>query len=202
MDCPLPECEAGTVAVCDGVPPVNSCEGFCRCLAATPTATSTATPETTPSATAATGSVAARMRAVIDFAAQLCPRPDSTGPYLTVGCDASSCSFDCSWYSGHAGTASLTRYDSAAAAATVFADIDHPRSDFLGWPASFWTAPFPYPRPEGGSSHHGIFHAGCWLVRADAYDDTHFLIAPQPEQTLQRLHEKALELGLFDACGP
>lgn len=287
VPCPLPECDAGSVPVCDGSGAINTCDGVCRCVEPTPepsptpppagtgrcteavecvpdsffvlrsqesccdlalslsslpfswcpasaidpasgacsqcvahpciglptrtptsSPTATHTPEVSPTTTATPAPpptlapLATRMRDVIDFAAEICPESSGvTGPHLAIACDERGCGFDCNHLSGHGGSAGFSHFDSLQEAADAFALVDQPRTEFHGLPASFWTGPFPVSGVEGGSSHHGAFLSGCWLATASAYDDTHYLLAPQPSETLERIYQRAAEIGLFNDCG-
>jgi hypothetical protein len=117
-----------------------------------------------------------------------------------VTCGDQSCRFECASSTGHGGHAQLQRFPTGAAAAAAFEAIEQPRTDFHGLPASFWVGPFPYAGVPGGSSHRGAFLFDCWLATAYAYDDTHFLLGPQPSASLERIHQAASAIALFDDC--
>lgn len=173
------------------------CEGL-----PTRTATATATVTLTPSSTPTLSAQDLRIRDVIEFASDSCPPPDNVGPFLTIECSSGRCSFACQFLSGHGGVATLQRFASSGEASAAFDAYarDNVRTELHGLAASFWEGEFPISGVPGGSSHRGVFRSDCWLASAYAYDDTHFLLAPQPGESLELVYERATASGLFAEC--
>jgi hypothetical protein len=128
-----------------------------------------------------------------------------TGPIYSrevTGADGDY-SFECQPGPGHVTRGSLRRHLTPAAAAAALeqqAPSDGRRISFHDLPAVAWERDDPLINISDTPEYHGILWvAGCWLIDIDAFDDTHFWLAP-PEAISEAIFERAVEPGLIGAC--
>jgi hypothetical protein len=108
-------------------------------------------------------------------------------------------SFVCNPAAGHGTGASMRWFASADAARGGFdaRRMHTPAEDFHGYPLAVMDADDPsFP---GGRKEHRIrlWQAGQWLIEANAFDDTPYLIAPAPEAVSEEIYTAGVEYGLF-----
>lgn len=105
--------------------------------------------------------------------------------------------FDCTPAEGHIVTVAVRRFADASTALAEF-DADRPpgpvsESDFFR--AADWQEQ--YPSFPGGREEIRVrlMQTGVWVVSIRSFDDTHFLIAPDPRQVSQDVFDAIVSLG-------
>jgi hypothetical protein len=100
----------------------------------------------------------------------------------------------------HETVGDLVRYEDADAAARGFADAGQAGEPFAfhELPAAYWE--FPHWLQLGGLERYLVWQLGCWVVTVHNFDDTHFLIAPQPAPFSEAILAAAGDLLLAE-CG-
>lgn len=146
-------------------------------------------PTHTPTATPSPGGPALVMQ---HAAASLCS-DTSRVEGTTVSCDA---------LTGHYGHVSLTGYADTSQALAAFggkADNEE-ESPFLGAVLRIDSRPNPCCVSLGGLVQTWRWLSGCWIISGYAFDDTHFLLAPQPRPSIEAIVNAADEVDLFSHC--
>jgi hypothetical protein len=134
-----------------------------------------------------------------EIAARLCPSPDDgrvIDYYTTEGGDYS---FVCYPATGHSVTVSLQRFADAASAEAGFRATPGLGvvEEIEGFPVSDWEEQ--HPSFPGGRAEYRVrlLQVGQWLVRIRSFDDTHFLIAPEPREASVTVLQVFRESGLL-----
>jgi hypothetical protein len=84
-----------------------------------------------------------------------------------------------------------------ARAALDTARGDNPLQEFHGFAASVWQEQHPSFPDERNEYRVWAWQAGRWLIEVRAFDDTPYLIAPDPETVSEAIYQVATERGLF-----
>ncbi len=112
-------------------------------------------------------------------------------------------SFYCSPAGGHFTVASLQWFNNESEARAAFDDRRKGNTvlDFYGFPRSTWSED--HPSFPGGRNEYRIqlWQAHQWLIRVVAFDDTHFIIAPDPGIVSESIYQVGLEHNLFTVGG-
>ena len=113
--------------------------------------------------------------------------------------------FTCYPAAGHSITVTVRRFGDAAEAQAVFesAPVPGPASEPHGIPTSDWLEQ--HPSSPGGRFEYRVrlLRTGPFLIEIRSFDDTHFLIAPEPREVsdavLQMVREHELQPSLEEA---
>jgi hypothetical protein len=149
----------------------------------------TLTPTATPAATVGPEVPALVMQ---HAAASLCS-DTSRVEGTTVSCDA---------LPGHYGRVSLAGYADTSEAQAAFggkADNEE-ESLFSGAVLRIDSRPNPCCPSFDGRVQTWRWLSGCWIISGYAFDDTHFLLAPQPRPSIETIVNAADEVDLFSRC--
>jgi hypothetical protein len=128
----------------------------------------------------------------------VCQSPDFSRRFSTTD---TAHRFECSPAEGHSTTATLWWYGNQNEAQAVFEarHEESPVEEFHEFPLSVWDEDFPsFP---GGRKEYRVWlwQAHHWLIEVRAFDDTHFLIAPDPETVSEAIYQVGRDQGLFPA---
>lgn len=162
---------------------------------ATPTPTPVG-PTVTPTAT--TDSVVAALQSVLKAEChQVSGVPGFQDVYATEHGYTISCQ---AHRSAHETVGDLVRYENTDAAEVGFANaaLEGEPLAFYELPAAYWE--FPHYLQLGGLERYLVWQLGCWVVTVHNFDDTHFLIAPQPVPFSEAILTAAGDLLLAE-CG-
>lgn len=109
---------------------------------------------------------------------------------------------NCRFPIGHEGYVSLIGFSSVAEASEAFGapTADEVEEDFLGSVLRIDSRPNPCCPSLDGLIQNWRWLRGCWIVSGYAFDDTHFLLAPQPRSSIEAIVEVAEGFGLFSRC--
>ena len=134
---------------------------------------------------------------VLRAAAELtCPHLDGPGE---LEFDTTGYGFHCATAAGHGTSVALVEYGSEAEARAAFDTGREGDSvkEFHGFPLSVRSED--NPSLPGEREEYRIWHwtADRWLVEIRAFDDTPYLIAPNPEEISEALYQLGIEHGLF-----
>jgi hypothetical protein len=138
-----------------------------------------------------------------EAAETVCPLPkDSSQPdpfersYHSTETDSS---FTCVPAAGHGVDSTLRLFANAEAAHAAF-DAGRKQNaveDFHGYPLAEFaedSSDFPGGRPE---YRIRLWQAGVWLAEVRAFDDTDYLIAPDPGAVSEAIYQAGVKAGLF-----
>ena len=137
-------------------------------------------------------------------AVRACPLSGPGEPHIPeVAVYETAYRFVCIAATGHE---TSVRFDRFAHQAEAKAAFDSTRADipiqyFHGFPLSVWQEQ--YPSFPGGREEYRVWlwQADRWLVSVRAFDDTHFITAPDPQTVSEAIYQVAVEHGLFSAQG-
>lgn len=137
-----------------------------------------------------------------EVAARLCPFLDEPGVIDYYTTEGGTYSFVCYPATGHSITVTLQRHADGAGAEAAFQAAPGlgPVKELEGFPVSDWQEQ--HPSFPGGRAEYRVrlLQMGRWLIGIRSFDDTHFLIAPDPREAsvgiLQVLRESDLVPGL------
>jgi len=103
---------------------------------------------------------------------------------------------------GHYGYVSLTGFSDALQARAAFAPqtANETEEQFLGSVLRIDSRPNPCCPGLDGLIQNWRWLKGCWIVSGYAFDDTHFLLAPQPRASIEAIASAAAEFDLFARC--
>ena len=178
-------------------------------------AITTARPARTPAAQATPGqsltpaSQATEDRLLQQIAERICPYPsraDAIDPYERYFRTGERIHiFTCYPAAGHSITVTVRRFGDAAEAQAEFesAPAPGPASEPHGIPTSDWLEQ--HPSFPGGRFEYRVrlLRTGPFLIEIRSFDDTHFLIAPEPREVsdavLQMVREHELQPSLEEA---
>lgn len=74
---------------------------------------------------------------------------------------------------------------------------DNPIQDSHGFPLCVWQEQHPS-FPDGRKEYRiWVWQADRWLIHVRAFDDTHFLIAPDPQKVSEAIYQVAIDLAFF-----
>jgi hypothetical protein len=142
-------------------------------------------------------------RLLDQIAAEVCPYPDDPGridPYERYfTSDDPAYTLVCYPAAGHSLTVTIRRFAGPAEALAEFASAagPGPALDVQGFPASDWQEH--HPSFPGGRKEIRVrlLQAGPWLIRIESFDDTHFLIAPDPREVSLAVIQAVKEHGFL-----
>ena len=126
----------------------------------------------------------------------ICPHLDAPGEleFATTGYG-----FHCATAAGHGTNVRLEEFGSEAEAQAAFnaGREENSVEEFHGFPLSVRGED--NPSLPGGREEYRIWHwtAGRWVVEIRAFDDTPYLVAPNPEGVSEVLYQMGIEHGLF-----
>jgi hypothetical protein len=139
------------------------------------------------------------------MAARICPYPDSEDKidpyerYFSTG--ESAPSFTCYPTTGHSITVALRRFADPARAEAEFQAAPElgPVAELDGFPVSDWQEHHPSFPGERYEVRVRLLQAGPWLISIRSFDDTHFMIAPDPREVSLAILQVLREQGLAPA---
>jgi hypothetical protein len=108
--------------------------------------------------------------------------------------------YGCTAAAGHGTSVEIKRYASRADAQTAFETKreGRPSQPFHGYPACEWLFDENADNPQFPMRHRfHVWLADRWLVVVEAFDDTHFAIAPEPAEVSEAVYRAAKASGLF-----
>jgi hypothetical protein len=160
------------------------------------------TPEATPESALAPTTQGVEEVLLQQMAERICPYPDDEEEidpyerYFTTGDGTPT--FTCYPATGHSITVTLRRFADPARAEAEFQAVPElgPVAELEGFAVSDWQEQ--HPSFPGGRTEVRVrlLQAGPWLISIRSFDDTHFLIAPDPRKAslaiLQVLREQRL----------
>lgn len=163
------------------------------------------TPETPAGTAPAPTPQATEEELLQQMAKRICPYPDDPDRidpyerYFTTG--DSTPSFTCYPATGHSITVTLRRFADPARAEAEFQSVPElgPVGELDGFPVSDWQEQ--HPSFPGGRYEVRVrlVQAGPWLISIRSFDDTHFLIAPDPREASLEVLQVLREQGLAPA---
>jgi hypothetical protein len=161
-----------------------------------PTHTLTVTPELTT--TPISRDVA---EIVLQQSAQfVCPLSGPGEPHVPeVYVHGAVCGFVCIPATGHDTSVRIEQFAGQIEAQAAFNSTrgDNPIQDFHGFPLCVWQEQHPS-FPDGRKEYRiWVWQADRWLIHVRAFDDTHFLIAPDPQKVSEAIYQAAIEHALF-----
>jgi hypothetical protein len=161
-----------------------------------PTNTLTATPVVT-----ATPIPKDAAETVLRQSAQLvCPLSGPGEPHVPkVAAHDAAYSFVCIAAAGHETSVRIERFANPVEAQAAFnsARKDNPIQNFHGFSLAVWQDQYPS-FPDGRNEYRiWAWQADRWLIYVRAFDDTHFLIAPDPQEVSETIYQVAIEHALF-----
>ena len=109
--------------------------------------------------------------------------------------------FNCIAATGHDTSVRLEAFAGLVEAQAAFDSTreDNPVQDFHGFPLSAWQEQYPS-FPDGREEVRiWVWQADRWLVSVRAFDDTHFVMAPDPQTVSEAIYQVATEHHLFTA---
>ncbi|MCX7854972.1 MAG: hypothetical protein N2556_03175 [Anaerolineae bacterium] len=105
----------------------------------------------------------------------------------------------CSPAAGHSTAAILQWFSSESDAQGAFEArrAGRPLEEFHEFPLAIWDED--HPSFPGGQKEYRIWlwQAQHWLIEVRAFDDTHFIIAPDPGRVSEAIYQAGVEYGLF-----
>jgi hypothetical protein len=110
--------------------------------------------------------------------------------------------YGCTAATGHGTAIRIQRYANQADAQTAFETKRESRSiqPFHGYSACEWKFDENADNPQFPMRHRfHVWLADRWLVVVEAFDDTHFAIAPEPVDVSEAVYRAARTGGLFPA---
>jgi hypothetical protein len=140
-----------------------------------------------------------------EMAERICPTPDNADEidpyerYFTTG--EGSYSFVCYPAMGHSVTVTLRRFASEEGAEAGFQSAPGrgPVEELDRYPVSDWEEQYPS-FPDGRAEYRvRLLQVGRWLIEIRSFDDTHFLIAPDPREASVAVLQVFREYGLAPA---
>jgi hypothetical protein len=126
------------------------------------------------------------------------PAPD--GAVLEC-CNSFGCPND---QEGHYGSVRIRGYQTGDQASAAFGS-DWPDAtiiDVEGTSIQDRTSIPPNFSSDGGLSQQWKWRTGCWVVTGNAFDDTHFLLSPQPADVVAALLHSSRASAVFSSCLP
>lgn len=109
--------------------------------------------------------------------------------------------FYCSPSAGHYTITSLAWFETESEARAAFDARSEGRAlgEFHGAPLITWNED--HPSFPGGRTEYQtwLWQMQQWLIRVQAFDDTHFTSAPNPKSVSEAVYRLGLEYGLFTA---
>ena len=140
-------------------------------------------------------------RLLDQIASDVCPYPDDPGRidlyerYFTS--DDPAYTLVCYPAAGHSLTVTIRRFAGPAEALAELssAAAPGPALEVQGFPASDWHEH--HPSFPGGREEVRVrlLQAGPWLIRTESFDDTHFLVAPDPREASLAVIQAVKEHG-------
>jgi hypothetical protein len=140
-------------------------------------------------------------------AERICPYPDNPEKidpyerYFTAG--DPKYSFICYPAMGHSITVTMERFADAARAGAGFPSATEPgpAKELDGFPVADWQEH--HPSFPGGRYEYRVrlLQVGHWLIWIRSFDDTHFLIAPDPHEASLAILQVFREHGLPHTAG-
>ena len=112
--------------------------------------------------------------------------------------------FGCFVAAGHHTGVQIQRFPSEAQAGAALDALrkDNPIQSFHGYQAVVWQYDQNPDNPGFPMRHrHHAWQAGCWLIDSSSFDDTHYVIAPDPQSVSEIVYREAKTRCLFPgAC--
>ena len=108
--------------------------------------------------------------------------------------------FSCAPAAGHGTTVWLTVYGSPQDARAAFEE-QHPPGTVQEWhglPLAVWGEDHPSFPGKRHEYRFWLWQADHYVVKVRAFDDTHYLSAPDPGEVSEALYEIGVEHGLFE----
>jgi hypothetical protein len=157
--------------------------------------------EATPGPAVAPTSQAIEGMLLHEMAERICPYPDNEAMIDFYTTEGGAYSFVCYPAMGHSVTVTLQRFADPAGAEAGFGSAPGlgPVKELQGFPVSDWEEQhlsFPGGRAE---IRVRLLQVGRWLIGIRSFDDTHFLIAPDPQEASIAILEVVREHGLVPA---
>lgn len=159
-----------------------------------PTETSSATPVATPTLTpAASPTQTSNFRPVVvaileDIADEICRTDSTPGGGVTVAAENGVGVLNCTSFTGHRGTVELRISDDRESAQDVFETLapNVPSVAFNDGMLRRQCAPSDC-RVAAQLSQQWGWVKDCWVVQGNSFDDTQFLLSPQPHETIEAI---------------
>jgi hypothetical protein len=150
--------------------------------------------EATPIETAAT--------MLQEIAEPVCPIPvglDDKSLYHQFSSSDGASQFECLAAAGHTTVTTLSWFDTPDEADAAFAARreGHMVTEFHGFPLLMWEEDDPSFPGERKEHRIWLWQANQWLIEIRAFDDTHFIIAPDPGTVAEAIYQAGIERGLF-----
>jgi hypothetical protein len=159
--------------------------------------------EATPEPAVAPTSEAIEGLLLHEIAERLCPFPDTPGAIDYYTTEGGAYSFVCYPATGHSVTVTLQRFPDPAGAEVGFqaAPGIGPIEELDGFPVTDWQEQ--HPSFPGGRAEYRLrlMQVGQWLIGIRSFDDTHFLIAPDPHEASLAILQVFREHGLPHTAG-
>lgn len=107
----------------------------------------------------------------------------------------------CAPSTGHDTVARLQRFSDPEEATTALnaLAVEGELTSFHELPAAAWGRDYPGLDADRLEYRDFAWVAGRWLVHVEAFDDTHYLVAPAPEEVSEAIYSLIFETGLFSA---
>jgi hypothetical protein len=141
-------------------------------------------------------------RLLEEIAGRICPYPQDPGRIDPYERDFSAkdgvYTFACYPATGHSVTLTMQRFADPAGAQAEFqsAAAPAPAGEFHGFPVSDWQEQHPS-FPNGRFEYRvRLLQVGAWLISVRSFDDTHFLIAPDPRAVSETVLQVFAEHGV------
>jgi hypothetical protein len=127
------------------------------------------------------------------------PDPDNPDFYRDFSATDTTYSFQCRPATGHSTTATLRWFSNQSEALAAFEARREGNTvaEFYGLPLSAWDED--YPSFPGGRKEYRVWlwQTQQWLIEVRAFDDTHYIIAPDPETVSEAIYQVGLDHRLF-----
>ena len=140
------------------------------------------------------------LRAVAERACPYPDDPDEIDLYIRHFTETDSAyMFACSPAMGHDTVAKLSWFGNQDEAYSAFEDRREADADELFHNLPLAVREKDHPSFPGGRKEYQtwLWQAQEWLIEVRAFDDTHFLIAPDPETFSEFIYQVGVERGLF-----
>lgn len=163
----------------------------CLLLACTGTAIA---PRKTPTPTPTPGEIAEKVLQKV--ADSICPGIPQCCQFFA---EETVYGLQCSPAAGHYTVATLHWFSNKSDAQAAFEARREGRTvtEFHSFPLLIWDED--HPSFPGGQKEYRIWfwQAQQWLIHVQAFDDTHFIIAPDPGRVSESIYQAGTEYGLF-----
>jgi hypothetical protein len=100
---------------------------------------------------------------------------------------------------GHATVVRMERFRTQDEAMADFNNVrgGHPVQDFHGYPLSVWYEDHPSLPDRNDEYFIWLWQPDQWLIKVSAFNDTDYLVAPDPSIVSEAIYRFATELNLF-----